>query len=251
MVARQVLATNPQVLADLDTARLGTAFFRRALNRVPNDAFDSPSVLPGWERRHVVAHVGYNARAIARLVSWAATGVETSMYRSPGARAEEIEAGASLRPEALRSLGEHAAIDLDVRWRDLPDAAWTAAVVTASGRTVPVSETLWMRSREVWLHAVDLDVGRHVSEIPRPVLSRLLTDVGGSWQKSGALGGLAISTDDSSGEPFRLGEESDADTVVTGPLPTMVSWATGRLSDLEGSSLVWLKGEPRPAPRWL
>ena len=37
---------------------------------------------PGWSRRHVVAHVGYNARALTRLVEWAKTGIETPMYAS-------------------------------------------------------------------------------------------------------------------------------------------------------------------------
>lgn len=46
-----------------------------------------------------------------------------------------------------------------LEWRDLPDANWTHEVRTAQGRTVPASETVWMRTREVWVHAVDLDNG--------------------------------------------------------------------------------------------
>lgn len=59
-------------------------------------------------------------------------------------------------PNALRNLTDHAAVHLNVEWRDLPDEKWSNLVKTAQGRTVPASETAWMRTREVWLHAVTL-----------------------------------------------------------------------------------------------
>ena len=104
MVARHDQTTDPAVRAGLANVRLGTAAFRRALARLSDDDFDAPSGLPGWTRQYVVAHVGYNARALARLVTWAATGVEHAMYSSPDARETEIALGATLRPHALRSL---------------------------------------------------------------------------------------------------------------------------------------------------
>lgn len=250
MVAREVQATDPAVLQDLATVRLGTAYFRRSLQRVPDDAFSAPSLLPGWRRNQLVAHVGYNARAVARLVTWAATGVETPMYASPQSRGDEIELGATLRPDALRSLCEHAAIDLDVRWRDLPDDCWEVTVVTAQGREVPAAETLWMRSREVWLHAVDLDAGARIDEIPTPVLQRLLGDVTGMWDKRGELDGLSLVVEggrDPSGQTYG---DPGAATAVSGPLPVLVAWATGRATP-DHPGLRWLRGSPVPAPRWL
>ena len=251
MVAREVLSTDPQVLRDLASARLGTAYFRRQLVKVRDQDFTAPSLLPGWSRNQLVSHVGYNARAVARLVTWAATGVETLMYDSPEARADEIEVGATLRPDALRSLCEHSAIDLDVRWRDLPDDRWSVTVVTAQGRAVPASETLWMRSREVWLHAVDLDVGGRLEDIPAPVLHRLLSDVAGMWEKRGELAGLTLSAEAGrSGRPATYGDADTAATSVAGPLPDLVGWATGRTSPGH-TSLEWRRGEPVEAPRWL
>ena len=251
MVARKVLATDPEVLRDLATVRLGTAYFRRLLWKVRDDDFAAPSLLPAWRRDQLVAHVGYNARAVARLVSWAATGVETPMYPSPQARGEEIELGATLRPDALRSLCEHSAIDLDVRWRDLPDDRWSFTVVTAQGREVPAAETLWMRSREVWLHAVDLDVGGRLEDIPASVLRKLLSDVCGMWQKRGELEGLALSVDaGDSRNQASYGDLGSASTSVVGPLPVLVGWATGRMSPSH-PTLQWRRGEPVQAPRWL
>ena len=250
MVAREVQATDPQVLRDLATVRLGTAYFRRALQRVRNDEFAAPSLLPGWRREQLVAHVGYNARAVARLVTWAATGVETPMYASPEARAEEIEAGATLRPDALRSLCEHAAIDLDVRWRDLPDDRWGATVVTAQGREVPASETLWMRSREVWLHAVDLRNGGSVDDFPEELIDLLLADLIAVWRRK-----LPADAQDIVLEPidrenaFGIRQTSDdTSLIVRGSARDLVAWGTGRGS----RGVLTAAGDPPPAaPGWL
>jgi uncharacterized protein (TIGR03083 family) len=166
MVARTDQTTDPALLQSLLQARRGTAFFARKLNELSDAELDAGTLLPGWTRRHVVAHVGYNARAIARLIEWAATGVETPMYSSPEARNHEIEFGATLSPIALRHLFDHSAVHLNVEWRDLPADAWHHKVKTAQGRTVPAEETAWMRTREVWMHAVDLDNGATFTDIP-------------------------------------------------------------------------------------
>ena len=248
MPARFDQATDPQVVADLATVRLGTAFFRRALNRLLDDELDQPSLLPGWTRRHVLAHVGYNARAIARLVDWAATGVETPMYPSPEARKVEIDFGATLPPEALRNLIEHSAIDLDVRWRDLPADRWSHRVRTAQGRDVPAEETVWMRTREVWLHAVDLDSGARVDQIPAAVRERLIGDVHRAWsaRPDGVVPALVASDSGTRWGP------SQTHSTVTGPSAALTGWATGRLSLAVSAELLqWSDGRPGLAPRWI
>ncbi len=249
MPARLDQATDPAVVADLASVRLGTAFFRRALNRVSDPGLDEPSLLPGWLRRHVVAHVGYNARALARLVIWADTGEETPMYSSTTARNDEIEFGATLPPEALRNLVEHSAIDLDVRWRDLPDDRWTQPVVTAQGRTVPASETVWLRSREVWLHAVDLDAGARFDQIPADVLRRLITDIHRTWtgREDAAVPHL-VCTDD--GDEW--GEPGSGKPTAEGSMAALAAWATGRMPEATRSLPLSWEGAPGgSAPRWI
>ena len=174
MVARHDQTTDPELLAALLQARRGTAFFARKLNELSDAELDGDSLLPGWTRRHITAHIGYNARAIARLIEWAATGVETPMYASTEVRDHEIDFGATLTPIALRHLFDHSAVHLNVEWRDLPEDAWHHKVRTIQGREVPATETVWMRTREVWMHAVDLDNGATFADIPAPVLERLL-----------------------------------------------------------------------------
>jgi maleylpyruvate isomerase len=170
--------------------------------------------------------VGYNARAIARLVEWAATGVETPMYASPEARNHEIEFGATLSPIALRHLFDHSAVHLNVEWRDLPADAWNNKVKTAQGRVVPAEETVWMRTREVWMHAVDLDNGATFADIPEPVLTRLLHDITGAWKTRGTDAGLLVRV---TGTDTTFGDSSAPNpTVITGPLAAVVEWAAGR-----------------------
>ncbi|MCW1250022.1 maleylpyruvate isomerase family mycothiol-dependent enzyme [Acaricomes phytoseiuli] len=221
MAARTDLVRDEQTLAWLLQARRGTAYFARKLRELPDSALAEDSRLPGWSRAHLVAHVGYNARALARLVDWAETGEEHPMYSSPEARNEEIELGATLSPIALRNLFDHAAIHLNVQWRDLPDERWDFQVRTAQGRQVPVSETPWMRIREVWIHAMDLGNGGQFSDIPTPVLERLRQEIAGTWA--------------SREEEFH---------VPDGELADQVQWMSGRRGLLSDSAAV-------PPPRWL
>lgn len=157
---------------ELGWARRGTAYFARKLRELPDEALLGPSLLPGWTRAHVVAHVGYNARALARFVESARTGAEVPMYESAEARATEIELGATLPARALRNLFDHAEVHLNVEWRDLTDAQWDAVV-----GGVAVRDTPWMRAREVWIHAVDLDNGGSFLDFPADLLDRLLPEL--------------------------------------------------------------------------
>ncbi|MFF2029258.1 maleylpyruvate isomerase family mycothiol-dependent enzyme [Arthrobacter sp. NPDC058192] len=226
MVARTDRTTDTGLQEELLQARRGTAFFARKLNELTGADLDGDSLLPGWTRRHITAHIGYNARAIARLVEWAATGVETPMYPSPEARNQEISFGSTLPPIALRNLFDHSAVHLSVEWRDLPEAAWSHEVRTAQGRTVPASETVWMRTREVWIHAVDLDNGATFNDIPAPVLERLLKDITGAWKTRRTDQGLVVKVADSG---LTFGDTTSASpTVVSGPLAAIVEWAAGR-----------------------
>lgn len=229
---------------ELAWARTGTAYFARKLNELDDDALRGPSLLPGWSRAHLVAHVGYNARALTRLCEWARTGVETPMYASTEQRNAEIERGASLPARALRFLFAHSEVHLNVEWRDLTDEAWGAQVRTAQGRVVPARETAWMRAREVWVHAVDLDNGGSYRDFPRGLLDRLADDVVGGWARRGETPDLVLEPTDRP-EPVVLGAGEGPH--VRGTTADLVRWLTGRGARRLGSST----GELPALPRWL
>ncbi|WP_457967335.1 maleylpyruvate isomerase family mycothiol-dependent enzyme [Arthrobacter sp. D1-29] len=254
MVARTDQTTDPVLLEGLLQARRGTAFFARKLNELSDADLDGPSLLPGWTRRHLTAHIGYNARALARLIEWAATGIETPMYASPEARNQEIAFGATLSPIALRNLFDHSAVHLNVEWRDLPADAWHHKVKTAQGRIVPASETVWMRTREVWIHAVDLDNGATFADIPEPVLTRLLKDITSAWATRSTDTGLLVRVDDAGrGSGLTFGDTSAAHpTIITGPLPAVVAWAAGRGSHgVTATGPGAVHGTAPAAPTWI
>ncbi len=261
MPARTDRTTDAQLLAGLLLARRGQAYFSRKLNELRNDQLDAPSLVAGWTRRHVIAHVGLNARALTRLTEWAATGVETPMYASPTQRDEEIEFAATLPARALRNLCAHAAVHLDVEWRDLP--AWHAQVRTALGRVVPASETVWMRTREVWVHAVDLDSGGSFDDFPAELVDALLADVVGAWRRRLGPDGLpplvlepvdrevthALASDGTTPDGTTpAGTVTGGTVTLRGTAADLTRWATGR-----GPAGVLAPGGgavPAP-PRWL
>lgn len=185
--------------------------------------------------------MAYNAAALCNLMHWATTGEETPMYASPEARGKEIEFGATLIPDALRNLHDHTIARLDVAWRDAPEEAWSHQVKTAQGRDVPAEETLWMRTREVWIHAVDLDVTAGFGDIPEVVLRTLLHEIPGKWAGKNVGEDLVLVEEDGAGE--RVAVTEGAATEVRGSLAGLVRWAAGR-----GAQGVDTDAEP---PRWL
>jgi maleylpyruvate isomerase len=155
----------------------GTELCRKAIAGLDEPAYTAPTLLAGWNRRHLVAHLAANAEAIGRLVSWARTGRETRMYSSPGQRTADIEAGARLSGRELTAWFDRSAAELSAAMAALPAGAWHSEVVTAQGRTVPAAETPWMRSREVMVHAVDLEVGLTFAHLPDAFLTALRADI--------------------------------------------------------------------------
>jgi len=247
--ARTDNATDPALAHALLVMRRGQAYWARKLNELRDDEFDGPSLLSGWSRRHLVAHVGFNARAIARLVAWARTGVENPMYTSPTRRAEEIDFGATLPTEALRSLAAHAAVHLNVEWRDLPEEAWSHHVCTAQGRLVPASETVWMRTREVWIHAVDLGNGGSVGDFPEELHDLLLEDLVRVWRRKRADSDRDIVLEPIDRDrTYAILDDSSDPLVIRGSAVDVVGWGIGRTT----AGVVTSAGEaPPPPPTWL
>lgn len=205
----------------LGWARTGTAYFARLLNDLPDAALDAPSLVPGWSRRHIVAQVGYQARALTRLTEWAASGVPTPMYESEAARLADVEDGATLPSRALRGLFRHAAVHLDVEWRDLEAEAWDAALALPEGGTVTARDTAWMRAREVWLRAVDLGSGGSFLDMPPALVDWLIEDARASWAGPALTAEL---TDRSAALCFG----GIGGTAVSGRAADVARWLTGR-----------------------
>lgn len=218
-------------------AEHGTRVLLDAADRLADTDLEAPSALPGWSRRHVLAHVASNAEAIGRLLTWARTGIETPMYASPDQRAADIETGATRTD--LRDWTWRSADQLATAMDELPAPAWSTEVVTAQGRTVPASETPWMRARETCVHAVDLAAGVSFDDLPEGFLAALVDDVVG-WRSARSGPAVVLVTPD--GRRHIAGEGDPADVEL--PLATAAAWLVGRLDPATEPALPEL-------PRWL
>jgi maleylpyruvate isomerase len=151
--------------------------FSATLARVPDESFTEPIALPGWTRGHVIAHIHFNALALCRLVGWARTGIEATMYASPAQRAEEIERGAVSPPSELRDLAAESAERFTSDFGRLTDRERERIIVTAQGRHIPAAELAWLRCRELGVHAVDLGSGTTFEDLPNGFVDTLVGEI--------------------------------------------------------------------------
>lgn len=194
----------------------GTALCRRAL-----DELDAPSLLPGWSRRHVAAHLSLNAEALGNLLHWARTGEERPMYPSAEARNADIEEGTSRSADDLRAWFDSSASVLRASMSTLTDEQWQAPVRTAQGVPIPAAKIPWMRSREVMIHAVDFGAGITFADLPPDFLEALCDDI--------------------------RTQRTDVPE-VTGPLPEVAAYLSGR----PYTNVLTPTGSPAdPLPPWL
>jgi maleylpyruvate isomerase len=221
--------------------RDGTTLFLAAAD-LDEAALGAPSALPGWTRRHLLAHVAANADALGNLVHWAATGEPTPMYSSPAGRAAGIERGAQLPDAELGGWLRRAAQGLDEAMAALSDEQWRAPVLTAQGRTVPATEVPWLRAREVYVHAVDLATGLSFAGLPAGFCTALCDDAVAKRAAAQASGPALVVEAVDTGRRWELPGQGEGGTVtLAGPLAEITAYLTGRAHTLATAG-----GEPAP-----
>lgn len=217
-------------MTDLDVVRgrlrEGTARLLRVVDDLDAVALAAPSALPGWSRAHVVGHLARNAEALGRLTVWAATGVETPMYSGPEQRAADIETSSTLAPAVLRVQLKDTADDLEKAFDGLGEA-WQATVRSALGRVIPATQIPWMRVREVWLHAVDLDAGVRFESFPADLVDALLADVAAVVGAKPDCPPVEVRLTDRDAV-LRLGSADAADQIVEVSAADALGWISGR-----------------------
>ena len=121
-----------------------------------------PSRLPGWSRGHVLTHLARNADGLRAMVEAAERGEVGEQY--PGGasrRADDIERGAGRGAAELVDDVATSAARLE--------GAWAGTDGSGSGRTtsgtLSMADVAFHRLREVWIHALDLDVGVEAADL--------------------------------------------------------------------------------------
>lgn len=218
----------------LDEVSASTAQLESTLATFSDADQRAPSMLPGWSRGHVTAHVARNAESYWRLLEWARTGVEHLQYPSPESRDEEIEAGSTGSAAALLKDVQASATRLRDQASTLPEASWDAPVRAMSGWPHPAWYTLYRRWREVELHHADLGTGH----VPSAAYTRweLIESFGALTRLGGSTVSLVEVTD------LDLSFKFDTDgPALAGTGAAILGWLTGRADDFPDT----------PAPKWL
>jgi maleylpyruvate isomerase len=139
----------------IDTARIITEPDLRA-----------PSLLPGWTRAHVLAHLARGADAMRNLLVGVRSGQERPAYVSAEARQADIEHSASMRADELMADLADSAMALRTIARQLPDEGWQVPVQILDSAPFPADQLLTRRLVEVELHHGDLGAGYGPADWP-------------------------------------------------------------------------------------
>ena len=230
-------------LPQLEETILATTRYLAALTELSDDDCRAPSLLPRWSRGHVITHLSRNADALANLLHWAQTGVETPMYPTNEARDLEIEAGAGrsveeLRADASASSGRFLQAANEVHSNRL------SALVSRTPGSTPFAarEVGRLRRTEVEVHHADLGIGYTARDWPvsftRLLLERRAAELsdrgqGMVWRLTDldqtvvvGDGGPEVSGPGADLAWWLIGRGDGADLSVSdGDLPTIGRWA--------------------------
>ncbi|MBT8226610.1 MAG: maleylpyruvate isomerase family mycothiol-dependent enzyme [Dactylosporangium sp.] len=203
-----------------------------------------PSLLPGWTRGHVLAHLARNADGYRRLLEGARTGTPVQRYPSEASRQADIDAGAS------RTVDEHladiwtSAGNLDTAFENLPLEAWTVPVVGRSGTRAIAAALVWWRLREVEVHHVDLDSGYGPRAWTDSFVLRLLHDLESGLVTDPPARMIAMDLE----REYSPGPADGPSLTVAGSGHALAAWLIGRE---DGASLTVRPAGPLPSvPGW-
>jgi maleylpyruvate isomerase len=126
----------------------------------------APSLLPGWTRAHVLAHVARNADAMRNLLVGARSGRNRPAYASAEAREAGIETGARMNAKDLADDLADAAMAFRTVVTRLPDDGWRFEVRMLDSGPFPAADLLTRRLVEVELHHTDLGAGYGPADWP-------------------------------------------------------------------------------------
>lgn len=202
-----------------------TARLIRNVDALPDEDLAGPSLLPGWSRAHVVAHLALNGEGLARVLQGVVRDRGATMYDSPQARDEDIEALSSASAAELRDRLMAATTVFDEAVSLVDDDKWAGEFErTPGGQVLPSSAIPLMRWREVEIHHADLACGYTAADWPEPFVVALL----GSMRHRDWPTPFRVVPVDLPGEWFYGASPADALRTVSGPAADLAWWLTGR-----------------------
>jgi maleylpyruvate isomerase len=200
---------DPGDLTGLDSS---SRAFTRTVDALADEEYAAPSLLPGWTRAHVVAHVALNGFALAAVVSGLAHGNPVPMYHSDEQRNADIEELSRAEPSVLRERHLIATTRFSHAVSLLDAHHWSGHIDRLPGGPAwPMMTVIPTRRRELEIHHVDLGTSYTHHDWPRDFVFELLdavtvdqapsgrfqvraTDLGRSWAVGGSGGPTVTGT---------------------------------------------------------
>ncbi|WP_432034151.1 maleylpyruvate isomerase family mycothiol-dependent enzyme [Streptomyces antibioticus] len=218
---------------DLESLQDATERLLVAVGKLDNASMAEPSLLPGWSRGHVLAHLARNADALVNVFEG------RPMYPDAAVREADIERDAPRPlPEQLTDVRESAA---RLRRAAAVPADWSRTVELRNGVTDTAARVPFRRWVEVELHHVDLGIGYTLEDLPAEFTERETAFLAERFTGHPEVPPTRL-TDGT--RVWRTGREADAPEVtVTGSPADLLGWLAGRR---DGSALT-VAGGPLPA----
>ncbi|MER6389517.1 maleylpyruvate isomerase family mycothiol-dependent enzyme [Streptomyces sp. NPDC059382] len=206
---------------DLRSLREATDRLLTAAAKLDNAALAEESLLPGWTRGHVLAHLARNADALVNVVEG------RPMYASAATRDADIERDSG-RPlvEQLEDL-RHSADRYEAA-TGLPQD-WSRTVELRNGVTDSAARIPFRRLVEVELHHVDLGIGYGLADLPDEFTAREIEFLAERW--SGRREVPPVTLVLRSGGPDRtwhIAGGEGAPVTVSGTGAELLGWLAGR-----------------------
>jgi maleylpyruvate isomerase len=239
--------TTPAALPQIDETLLATTRYLQALTVLDEQSVHRASVLPGWSRAHVVAHLSRNADAFTGVLEAVASGRPAAMYPSGEARDRDIDE--TVERHDLAGLVEDAIASV----ARLTEAFWSCDADPDTPYTrVPgdpavfALRTLGPRRRaEVEIHHADLDLDYVPSEWPTDFSSGLVKQRQDELAAHPAdCPSMVLSSTDVEGR-WTFGEAEGPE--IRGTVGDLAWWLVGRGG---GRGLTCMTGELPVLGRW-
>ncbi len=195
----------------------------RTVDGLADPAYAGASLLPGWSRAHVVAHVALNAEGLAGVLHGAHLGRPAPMYASAAARDRDIAELAAAEPAELRERLLRATTLFSDALAAMRHDDWSGRFErTPGGPELALASVPLMRVREVEIHHADLDAGHTHADWPADFSGLLLE----SMTRRHYPTPFSARPDDLD-RTWRYGEGAGG-PVVTGTPAALGWWLTGR-----------------------
>lgn len=211
----------------------------RTVDSQSPDDWREPSLLPGWTRAHVVAHLALNAEGFAGALEGLAAGEQVAIYPSQEARTAGIHELAQTGTSEIRERLFAATQRLRDVFERLTAEQWEGNVNRLpEGPVWPAADLVEARQREVEIHHADLGLAYTHESWPTAFATTLLDSSTATHDLSPDSPVFAVTATDL-GRTWSVGADTP---VVSGTASALGWWLIGR-GEGEG-----LEADPGPLP---